>query len=402
MYTYSNWLNAKAGLVEEEAPLQERKPPYSYATLIRLAILNSDDQKATLSDIYRWIQNEFVYYRSLSNPGWKNSIRHNLSLNKCFLKLARTRQDPGKGCYWTLNPLNTKPQAFDKKKRTLSLSLDFMEQSYVPDLKKIQEEHIKQWKKILADQITGLQTNTEISREESVSGLLLEDWLTTGLEVASGRPQPSGRRQDTLGPTSSLDWSYLEGLQMSDMSDFIKVNKEDISTESPQIKEEFTFADPVRSSLDDQLMFRCVDPSEVLGQQRTPHMVCQQQRLPDIMGLLQDGQQRLLQDGQQRLLQDGQQRFLQDGQQRLLQDGQQRLLQEGQQRLFQDGQQRLLQEGQQRLLQDEQQRLLQEGLQQQRLPSLWTDNETSWSGDCRQVPEFEDDDDIPVDYDKLL
>ena len=39
-----------------------------------------------------------------------------------------------------------------------------MEQSYVPDLKKIQEEHIKQWKKILADQITGLQTNTEISR----------------------------------------------------------------------------------------------------------------------------------------------------------------------------------------------------------------------------------------------
>ena len=55
-------------------------------------------------------------------------------------------------------------KAFDKKKRTLSLSLDFMEQSYVPDLKKIQEEHIKQWKKILADQITGLQTNTEISR----------------------------------------------------------------------------------------------------------------------------------------------------------------------------------------------------------------------------------------------
>ena len=58
--------------------------------------------------------------------------------------------------------------------------------------------------------------------------------------------------------------------------------QEDISTESPQIKEEFTFADPVRSSLDDQLMFRCVDPSEVLGQQRTPHMVCQQQRLPGI------------------------------------------------------------------------------------------------------------------------
>ena len=98
--TAMDWLprlNARAGVVEEYIPEEERKPPYSYASLIRLAILNSPNQKATLSDIYRWIQDKFIYYKNQVNLGWKNSIRHNLSLNKCFMKVARSRHDPGKG-----------------------------------------------------------------------------------------------------------------------------------------------------------------------------------------------------------------------------------------------------------------------------------------------------------------
>ena len=81
-------LNARAGLVEEETPDEEKKPPYSYASLIRLAIINSPCQKATLADIYCWIQEQFVFYKNQTNPGWKNSIRHNLSLNKCFSKVS--------------------------------------------------------------------------------------------------------------------------------------------------------------------------------------------------------------------------------------------------------------------------------------------------------------------------
>jgi len=88
----------------EDMPLLEdngTKPAYSYATLIGMAILRAPNRRLTLSQIYKWISDSFSFYQT-AEVGWMNSIRHNLSLNKVFVKKNRPKDDPGKGSYWTI------------------------------------------------------------------------------------------------------------------------------------------------------------------------------------------------------------------------------------------------------------------------------------------------------------
>jgi len=81
----------------------EPKPSHSYIGLIAMAILSSKEHKLILSDIYQWILDHYAYFR-YRGPGWRNSIRHNLSLNDCFVKAGRSAN--GKGHYWAIHPAN--------------------------------------------------------------------------------------------------------------------------------------------------------------------------------------------------------------------------------------------------------------------------------------------------------
>ncbi|XP_011314195.1 forkhead box protein B1 [Fopius arisanus] len=82
---------------------RQEKPPYSYIALIVMAIQSSPDKRLTLSEIYTFLQQRFPFFRG-AYQGWKNSVRHNLSLNECFIKLPKGLGRPGKGHYWTIDP----------------------------------------------------------------------------------------------------------------------------------------------------------------------------------------------------------------------------------------------------------------------------------------------------------
>jgi forkhead box protein E len=79
------------------------KPPYSYVALITMAITSSPRQKMTLSEINKFIADSFPYYVTCPLK-WRNAIRHNLTLNDCFVKLPRDPQDETKAHYWTIDP----------------------------------------------------------------------------------------------------------------------------------------------------------------------------------------------------------------------------------------------------------------------------------------------------------
>ncbi|KAJ2597147.1 hypothetical protein EV177_007790 [Coemansia sp. RSA 1804] len=78
------------------------KPPYSYATLITYAIMNHPRKQMTLNEIYSWVMEHYPYFKT-AGSGWKNSIRHNLSLSKTFVRIPRPINEPGKGAYWTVD-----------------------------------------------------------------------------------------------------------------------------------------------------------------------------------------------------------------------------------------------------------------------------------------------------------
>ncbi|XP_050038979.2 uncharacterized protein [Dermacentor andersoni] len=79
------------------------KPPYSYVALIDMVLKEAPDGKLTLSEIYKAIMARFPYFKK-EQRGWQNSIRHNLSLNECFVKVAREDTSEAKGNYWCLHP----------------------------------------------------------------------------------------------------------------------------------------------------------------------------------------------------------------------------------------------------------------------------------------------------------
>ncbi|KAH7884809.1 hypothetical protein F5I97DRAFT_1813027, partial [Phlebopus sp. FC_14] len=85
-------------------PPYGEKPTQPYPMLIKLAIYGSPNKQLTLQEIYAELEKRFQWFRDRKHEkAWKNSIRHNLSLNKVFRHVPRPITEPGKGSYWQLD-----------------------------------------------------------------------------------------------------------------------------------------------------------------------------------------------------------------------------------------------------------------------------------------------------------
>ncbi|XP_076321763.1 forkhead box protein N3-like [Tachypleus tridentatus] len=101
------------------------KPPYSFSCLIFMAIEDSPVKALAVKDIYSWILSHFPYFQQ-APTGWKNSVRHNLSLNKCFCKVEKIKgQNIGKGSLWCIDP-QFRPNLLQALRKSPSSSFSHM------------------------------------------------------------------------------------------------------------------------------------------------------------------------------------------------------------------------------------------------------------------------------------
>ena len=98
-----------SGVVKRKPSLAKStndKPPHSYIALIATAILKSPEKRLTLSEINEYLVEHYTFFQG-PYKGWRNSVRHNLSYNKCFTKILKDPSRPwGKDNYWTISSLN--------------------------------------------------------------------------------------------------------------------------------------------------------------------------------------------------------------------------------------------------------------------------------------------------------
>ncbi|XP_035793491.1 uncharacterized protein LOC118467267 [Anopheles albimanus] len=100
--------------IESSGGKYPKKPPFTYTELIEYALVVHGD--LTVAAIYQWISEHFPYYKS-HDDRWKNSVRHNLSINPHFRKGRKSSH--GSGHLWTISSRNSEENslAWEHKKQ---------------------------------------------------------------------------------------------------------------------------------------------------------------------------------------------------------------------------------------------------------------------------------------------
>ncbi|XP_018104267.1 forkhead box protein N1 isoform X2 [Xenopus laevis] len=146
--------------METQQPLYP-KPIYSYSILIFMALKNSKTGSLPVSEIYNFMTENFPYFKTAPD-GWKNSVRHNLSLNKCFEKVEnKSGSSSRKGCLWALNPAKIEKMQEELQKWKRKDPVTVRKSMAKPDLDKLIGERTEKLRSsLLAHNGAGLVNST--------------------------------------------------------------------------------------------------------------------------------------------------------------------------------------------------------------------------------------------------
>lgn len=168
------------------------KPPKPYLEIIADAILSRSVKLMQLHEIYNFMENKYSYFAKNINKSWRNSVRHNLSLNECFVKAGRGTN--GKGNYWRIHPLCEK---------------EFIRGNF----------RRKSFKQLIKAGNSGMvnQNQASVSQPSHLVGYIpFSEYALSYRGINSLSAQPNqGFQQETSSTSTNFPYSFLNSQQMS-------------------------------------------------------------------------------------------------------------------------------------------------------------------------------------------